>query len=190
MIRVQCNCGAKINAKDTWAGKTGKCPKCGQPILIPAIAPAEVTPAAIVEPVVPLTPVLAQTQHQQSVRLKLPQDPLSISPPPKQTHFVFRKDGKQIVEKSPIILRNCIVCGSELAPAETQTWIVTYAPVAGFSDLVPLLGDVVGKILEKQCEISYGICTLCSRSIAIASTRTVDCPISCGYVHYALDRSR
>ena len=154
MIRVQCNCGAKINAKDTWAGKTGKCPKCGQPILIPAIAPAEVTPAAIVEPVVPLTPVLA---------------------PPKQTHFVFSKNGKQIVGKSPIILRNCVVCGSELAPAEIKTWTVTYAPAAALGGLLGggILGAFVGKIGEKQCEISYGICTLCSRSIAIDRAKRI-----------------
>ena len=154
MIKVQCNCGAKINAKDTWAGKTGKCPKCGQPILIPAIAPAEVTPAAIVEPVVPLTPVLA---------------------PPKQTHFVFSKNGKQIVGKSPIILRNCVVCGSELAPAEIKTWTVTYAPAAALGGLLGggILGAFVGKLGEKQCEISYGICTLCSQSIAIDRAKRI-----------------
>lgn len=164
MIRAQCNCGAKINAKDTWAGKTGKCPKCGQPVLIPAIAPDV---AAIVEPVVPLTPVLAQTQ--QPIRLKLPQGPLSNSPPPsrpilplvetaKNQEIPFYIDGKQIVGKSPIILRNCIVCGSELAPAEIKTKTLYYYPL--LARLMMFIFLPLGLIFRKKCKISYGRCAI------------------------------
>ncbi|MCR4413398.1 MAG: hypothetical protein NUV77_13340 [Thermoguttaceae bacterium] len=47
MIRVICsNCGSKLDAKDEIAGQTRKCPKCRQPVLIPA---AEAK-AAIPEP--------------------------------------------------------------------------------------------------------------------------------------------
>lgn len=36
MIRVSCpGCGSKLNAKDELAGQTRKCPKCGQPVVIP-----------------------------------------------------------------------------------------------------------------------------------------------------------
>jgi len=35
-IQVTCECGAKMSAKDELAGKTAKCPKCGQPLLIAA----------------------------------------------------------------------------------------------------------------------------------------------------------
>ena len=39
MIRVVCqNCGSKLNAKAKLAGQTRKCPKCGEPVLIPAEA--------------------------------------------------------------------------------------------------------------------------------------------------------
>jgi hypothetical protein len=45
MIRIECaGCGAKLNAKDELAGQTRKCPKCGQPIKIPAPEAAEGTP--------------------------------------------------------------------------------------------------------------------------------------------------
>lgn len=37
MIRIQCkSCGSKLNAKAKLAGQTRKCPKCGEPIVIPA----------------------------------------------------------------------------------------------------------------------------------------------------------
>jgi hypothetical protein len=42
MIRIEClSCGSKINAKDELAGQTRKCPKCGQPIHIPQVEPAD-----------------------------------------------------------------------------------------------------------------------------------------------------
>jgi hypothetical protein len=44
MIRVTCpSCGSKLNAKDELAGHTRKCPKCAQPVLIVADAPAVTT---------------------------------------------------------------------------------------------------------------------------------------------------
>lgn len=39
-ISVVCQCGAKLNAKDELAGKAVKCPKCSQPIKIPAAGAA------------------------------------------------------------------------------------------------------------------------------------------------------
>lgn len=39
LIRVQCaHCGVKINAKPELAGQTRKCPKCGEPLVIPRLA--------------------------------------------------------------------------------------------------------------------------------------------------------
>ncbi len=45
-ISVVCQCGAKLNAKDEWAGKTLKCPKCSQPVKVPAAGTAAAKPAA------------------------------------------------------------------------------------------------------------------------------------------------
>jgi hypothetical protein len=47
-IPVACQCGAKFAAKDELAGKAVKCPKCGQPLKIPAAggAPASEAPSA------------------------------------------------------------------------------------------------------------------------------------------------
>jgi len=42
-IRVTCQCGQNLNVPDAMAGKTGKCPKCKQPLKIPGAA----TPAAV-----------------------------------------------------------------------------------------------------------------------------------------------
>jgi len=50
LLRVQCQCGKKLQAKPELAGKTAKCPACGQPVKLPAAAPsgppAVATPAA------------------------------------------------------------------------------------------------------------------------------------------------
>ena len=44
MIRVTCpRCQSKLHAKDELAGQTKECPKCGQPLLIAAAAPAPST---------------------------------------------------------------------------------------------------------------------------------------------------
>ncbi|MGD9127311.1 MAG: hypothetical protein PVH19_08010 [Planctomycetia bacterium] len=46
MIRVICdNCGSKLNAKPKLAGQMRQCPKCGEPILIPADVAEENGPA-------------------------------------------------------------------------------------------------------------------------------------------------
>ena len=44
-IAVACQCGAKFAAKDELAGKTVKCPKCSQPLVIAAAAPGVPTAA-------------------------------------------------------------------------------------------------------------------------------------------------
>lgn len=38
-IPVRCTCGQSFQAKDALAGRTAKCPKCAQPILIPSPTP-------------------------------------------------------------------------------------------------------------------------------------------------------
>ena len=48
-IKVTCQCGQSFNAKDELAGKAVKCPKCQQPLRIPASSaakPAAKSPAA------------------------------------------------------------------------------------------------------------------------------------------------
>lgn len=37
-IQVQCQCGARLSVPDQFAGKRGKCPKCGSAVAIPAAA--------------------------------------------------------------------------------------------------------------------------------------------------------
>ncbi|MCI0357834.1 MAG: hypothetical protein L0211_05020 [Planctomycetaceae bacterium] len=53
-IKVQCACGAAFAAKDELAGRTVKCPKCQQPLAIPAAGAAPVAaqaaPAKQVQP--------------------------------------------------------------------------------------------------------------------------------------------
>ncbi len=44
-IRVSCQCGQSFAAPDHLAGKRVKCPKCAQPLAIPAAAPAGSAPA-------------------------------------------------------------------------------------------------------------------------------------------------
>src|SRR5258708_3919566 len=65
MIRLQCECGRRINAPDQYLGKRVKCPKCGKGILVGAKggrAPAsEPTPAGKASPVVEPSPFAEST---------------------------------------------------------------------------------------------------------------------------------
>jgi hypothetical protein len=49
-IKVQCACGAAFAAKDELAGRIVKCPKCQQPLAIPAAGAAPVAPVAKAAP--------------------------------------------------------------------------------------------------------------------------------------------
>jgi hypothetical protein len=49
-IKVQCACGAAFAAKDELAGRTVKCPKCQQPLAIPAAGAAPVAAVAAAAP--------------------------------------------------------------------------------------------------------------------------------------------
>ena len=49
-IKVQCACGAAFAAKDELAGRTVKCPKCQQPLAIPAVGAAPVATVAAAAP--------------------------------------------------------------------------------------------------------------------------------------------
>ena len=46
-IPVACQCGASFNAKDELAGKAVRCPKCKQPLKIPAPQPAPAAASAL-----------------------------------------------------------------------------------------------------------------------------------------------
>jgi hypothetical protein len=43
-IRVSCSCGHALSVPDAYAGKSGKCPKCGETIRIPAAKAASGSP--------------------------------------------------------------------------------------------------------------------------------------------------
>lgn len=45
-IKLKCKCGQVLNVPDKMAGKTGKCPKCKNPLKIPAAATQAKKPAA------------------------------------------------------------------------------------------------------------------------------------------------
>jgi hypothetical protein len=60
MIRVTCACGAAFAVKPEFAGRKGKCPRCGQPVQVPGDGPAAATagsapPAATSASSVPAT---------------------------------------------------------------------------------------------------------------------------------------
>lgn len=54
-IKVKCSCGASFAAKDSLAGKRVKCPKCSQPISIPAAQAEPVDSEYALEPAVAST---------------------------------------------------------------------------------------------------------------------------------------
>src|SRR5688572_21428837 len=81
-ISVVCQCGAKLNAKEELAGKAVKCPKCSQPIKIPAAGttspakPAAAQPAAPTKPATPGKPAAGEAT-------KSPKTPAKTMPAPK-----------------------------------------------------------------------------------------------------------
>jgi len=49
-IKVVCRCGQAFAAKDEWAGKTLKCPKCQSALAVPQAAPAANPASPLVDP--------------------------------------------------------------------------------------------------------------------------------------------
>jgi hypothetical protein len=81
-MRVTCpNCGSKLNAKEEWIGKTGKCPKCSNPVKIVADAPAD--PDAI---------VLAETVPDQHIQPAIETSVHKFRPPlrlNRESHYLI-----------------------------------------------------------------------------------------------------
>lgn len=52
MVEVKCECGTRLRLADEWAGKQGRCPRCGTVLAIPALAspPPEHVPPEHVPP--------------------------------------------------------------------------------------------------------------------------------------------
>src|SRR5215831_11304952 len=74
-IRVKCACGAAIAAPSRLAGKRVKCPKCGQPVALPAPEPA-IDFAAAPEPSPAPPPTPASPRAGEKRR------PAAAPPPP------------------------------------------------------------------------------------------------------------
>jgi hypothetical protein len=72
-IRVQCTCGAAFAAKDELAGRAVKCPKCQQPLKIPA-AGAPAAAAAPRQMSAPLPSQSASALHDSGQRPRGPSD--------------------------------------------------------------------------------------------------------------------
>lgn len=92
-IPVACACGQKFAAQDRLAGKTVKCPKCGQPITIPGPAggappgqpaapkPASAKPAAPTPPTQkPAVPQKPAAQQPVDLFAKTPAQPAAQKP--------------------------------------------------------------------------------------------------------------
>lgn len=62
MIDVHCTCGTRLQLGDEWAGRQGRCPRCGQPLEIPRPKPAAPTAARAAPPAAnPATPKVARS---------------------------------------------------------------------------------------------------------------------------------
>ncbi len=83
-IVVRCACGVKLKAKDELAGKTLKCPKCKQPLLIPA---AEEDGYAVAED--PATSPPAQRPSPVVARPASPATKVKKRPPPKDNRMLL-----------------------------------------------------------------------------------------------------
>jgi len=75
-IKVTCKCGQTLNAKDELAGKTVRCPKCKEPLRIPA-APAAAPKAAAKQPA---KKPAAKPAARQQAQKPAPQQPAQAGP--------------------------------------------------------------------------------------------------------------
>lgn len=78
-IKVTCACGQSFAAKDELAGRTVKCPKCSQPLAIPAAGAGAAMPAAATQPM-PQRPAM-------------PQQPLAAAPAAHSAGGLFDEIG-------------------------------------------------------------------------------------------------
>jgi hypothetical protein len=87
MISIKCpKCDSKLNAKDELAGQTRKCPKCGNPIKIPAPEgqAEKPSPSETLEQSQQPQPQSQQSQSQQPQQPAQPQQPQTESKEPQQ----------------------------------------------------------------------------------------------------------
>lgn len=188
MINVTCSCGATLRVKDEYAGKRGKCPKCGQAILIPeqeivdlqiaeevpyaAPAPAyraepnPFQPAASAPYSSPPSYPAAQSSpfsNQDFNPYQAPQAPMIGA---ATTTMILGPHlqlvGDQIVGASPIILpQNCIKCGEGVRPLlDMKQRTVYYTPAWAY---LGLLGGVLPLLIlvlvtRKACLVTFGLC--------------------------------
>lgn len=61
MIHFQCSCGEAMGAPDDYAGRKGKCSKCGNAVLIPNPAPVVPLPVPLPVPSKPSPPPMPTT---------------------------------------------------------------------------------------------------------------------------------
>jgi len=76
-IRVTCSCGSEISVEDRFAGKAGKCRKCGERLVIPLPSEEERRPAEVPD-------VLGQAPRANLLRVEVGDEATSLSPGEKR----------------------------------------------------------------------------------------------------------
>jgi len=154
MIRFICKCGKKIRVDDKYAGRSGKCPRCGAEIKVPAPKESPTAPEGI--ELTPLSPeekfkIDGPSQLQPSHQEKQPE-----SEPPKKEEgepetFSLAADSLDAADRD----------SSELGPAASLQ-----EPSSGY--------EISQQDKEEAPQISaasVGVCLSCGKSVSIQAYR-------------------
>ncbi len=101
-IRVTCQCGQSLNVSESMAGKTGKCPKCQQPIRIPAATSAG-TSAGTAAPANPSS----QAKKAGVAKAKAPSSSPVLAPNSAASTMAGLLDQAGLVQKSGMFCPHC-----------------------------------------------------------------------------------
>lgn len=104
-IVFSCQCGKKLQAKEEYAGKSVKCPGCGQVVKIPAVASG--TPIAG-----PKAPAQAPMRAPSSVKQTTPAPSALKKPAGGIAEKPVATPKKTITKKKHV----CSACGAEVFP--------------------------------------------------------------------------
>jgi RsiW-degrading membrane proteinase PrsW (M82 family) len=92
---LTCDCGARLNAPDTLAGKLVQCPKCTSPVRVPAAAAVPAEPEIDLMPLAP--PSAAPAVAPPRVASPLPRRPVAPRPPPAPPAPTWKLYGRWIL---------------------------------------------------------------------------------------------
>jgi hypothetical protein len=150
MPKIVHACGAKLTFAPEMAGRTGKCPTCGEPVTVPAIEPVAVPPP-------PPPPAARGGLAPRPLQPRSDLEKIELDPPPHWDEYQAFIDGKGPNPRPTIIPANLML--KEEADAKWHAG-VNKAPQSKFS--------CPG--CKTRLEVGAFVCTKCGLDLKTGKT--------------------